>query len=182
MKIDDYSVDIMCNTLNAIAGMVFLPKEPIPSASIRQDILDAQKMISVLYEENQKLKDKEPGRWIWVPFNPDSELGFWRCSNCGFAPAHFNMVHYHLKYCPECGKKMVSTPGVQFYESLGEMVFAECSDPPGDPWVYRTVEGLNAIRQTLDEKQGEQIWRAQKLISELYKENQKLKGENNGRT
>lgn len=126
MKIDDYSVDIMCNTLNAIAGMVFLPKEPIPSARIRQDILDAQKMISVLYEENQKLKDK------------------------------------------------VSTPGVQFYESLDEKIFAE---EGGDPWVYRTVEGLNAIRQTLDEKQSEQIWRAQELIWELYKENQKLKGE-----
>lgn len=126
MKIDGFSVSIMCNTLNAIAGMVFLPKEPIPSARIRQDILDAQKMISVLYEENQKLKDK------------------------------------------------VSTPGVQFYESLGEKIFAE---EGGDPWVYRTVEGLNSIRQTLDKKQSEQIWRAQELIWKLYKENQKLKGE-----
>lgn len=58
MYIDGYSVDIMCNTLNSIAGMVFLPKEPIASARIRQDILDAQKMISVLYEENQKLKEE----------------------------------------------------------------------------------------------------------------------------
>ena len=129
MKIDDESVDRMCNTLNALAGM-FPPQPIFPNPVIRQHILDAQEMISVLYEENQKLKDK-----------------------------------------------VVSTPGVQFYESLGEKIFVEGSDPPGDPWVYRTVEGLNAIRQTLDEKQSERIWRAQELIWELYKENQKLKGE-----
>lgn len=123
MKIDDESVGRMCNSLNAISGL--WPELP----HVRLHILKAQEMITVLYEENKKLKRED------------------------------------------------NNPGVQFYESLGEMVFAECSNPPGDPWIYRTVESLNAIRQTLDEKQSEQIWRAQELIWELYKENQKLKGE-----
>ena len=123
MKIDDESVLRLCNSLNAISGL--WPELP----HVRLHILKAQEMITVLYEENKKLKRED------------------------------------------------DNPGVQFYESLGEKIFVEGSDPPGDPLVYRTVEGLNTIRQTLDEKQSEQIWRAQELIWELYKEIQKLKGE-----
>ena len=108
---------------------------------------------------------------------PEEEPFIHLCSKCEDAFEEWLNPTLEPWGSPECGKKMVSTPGVQFYESLGEKIFVEGSDPPGDPWVYRTVEGLNAIRQTLDEKQSEQIWRAQELISELYKENKKLKGE-----
>lgn len=102
MKIDDESVYGLCNSLNAIAGSL-LPVFP----HAYDYILRAQEMITILYEENKKLKDKEPGRWIWVPYDSSNpELGFFTCSNCGFQPAHFNLAKHHLKYCPNCGKKM----------------------------------------------------------------------------
>lgn len=71
MKIDDESVDRMCNTLNALAGMfppqpiapalagMFPPQPIVPNPVIRQHILDAQEMISVIYEENKKLKEEK---------------------------------------------------------------------------------------------------------------------------
>ena len=103
MKIDDNSVYLLCNSLNAISGL--WPELP----HVRLHILKAQEMITVLYEENKKLKreDDNPGRWLWVPYDSSNpELGFFTCSNCGFQPAHFNMAKHHLKYCPDCGKKM----------------------------------------------------------------------------
>ncbi len=59
MKIDDYSVSMMCNTLNAIAGM-YLPSQWIQTTpETRQQILYAKEMISTLYEENKKLKGEK---------------------------------------------------------------------------------------------------------------------------
>ena len=50
MKIDDESVYRMCNSLNAISWL--WPEIP----HVRLHILKAQEMITVLYEENKKLK------------------------------------------------------------------------------------------------------------------------------
>ena len=53
MKIDDESVWQLCNSLNAISGL--WPELP----HVRLHILKAQEMITVLYEENKKLKGEK---------------------------------------------------------------------------------------------------------------------------
>lgn len=54
MEIDDESVYGLCNSLNAIAGSL-LPVFP----HAYDYILRAQEMITVLYEENKKLKGEK---------------------------------------------------------------------------------------------------------------------------
>ena len=53
MKIDDESVYGLCNSLNAISGL--WPELP----HVRLHILKAQEIITVLYEENKKLKGEK---------------------------------------------------------------------------------------------------------------------------
>ena len=53
MTIDDESVWRLCNSLNAISGL--WPELP----RVRLHILKAQEMITVLYEENKKLKGEK---------------------------------------------------------------------------------------------------------------------------
>ena len=96
MKIDDESVYGLCNSLNAISGL--WPELP----HVRLHILKAQEMITVLYEENKKLKGAN---------NDNGDLGHWvdsgdpltfSCSRCGYEVARYN----NTPCCPNCGKKM----------------------------------------------------------------------------
>ena len=72
--------------------------------SLAKSVNDAAELIHKL---------QKTGKWEWVqlfpsvPYDSNSELGNWHCSECGFIPASFNLAKKHLNYCPNCGARMV---------------------------------------------------------------------------
>lgn len=52
------------------------------------------------------LQVQKTGRWIWVQYDSNPEIGNHHCSVCGFIPACFNLARKHLNYCPKCGADM----------------------------------------------------------------------------
>ena len=71
--------------------------------SLAKSVNDAAELIHKL---------QKTGKWEWVqlfpsvPYDSNSELGNWHCSECGFIPASFNLAKKHLNYCPNCGSDM----------------------------------------------------------------------------
>ena len=86
------------------------------------DLIDRQRVLNILsyfdletptwqLEMIKKLPSAEPeqktGKWEWVQYDSNHEIGDWHCSECGFMPASFNLAKKHLNYCPNCGARMV---------------------------------------------------------------------------
>ncbi len=46
------------------------------------------------------------GKWEWVQYDENPEIGNFHCSECRYIPAIFNMSAQKLNYCPKCGAKM----------------------------------------------------------------------------
>ena len=71
--------------------------------SLAKSINDAAELIRKL---------QKTGKWEWVqlfpsvPYDSNTELGNWHCSECGFMPSSFNLAKKHLNYCPSCGSRM----------------------------------------------------------------------------
>lgn len=51
--------------------------------------------------------ERKKGKWIWVQYDANPEIGNWHCSECRFMPSAFNLAKKHLNYCPNCGAKMM---------------------------------------------------------------------------
>ncbi len=53
----------------------------------------------------EKALEQEPktGRWEWVQYDANPEIGNFYCSECQYIPASSNM-----NYCPNCGARMES--------------------------------------------------------------------------
>lgn len=54
----------------------------------------------------EALKKKKSGKWMWIPYEDNPEIGNWHCSQCFFMPAAFNLAKKHLRFCPNCGADM----------------------------------------------------------------------------
>lgn len=46
------------------------------------------------------------GRWEWVQYDANPEIGNFHCSECRYIPASFNMSAQKLNFCPNCGARM----------------------------------------------------------------------------
>ena len=46
------------------------------------------------------------GRWEWVQYDANPEIGNFHCSECRYIPAAFNLSARRMHYCPNCGAKM----------------------------------------------------------------------------
>lgn len=90
--------------------------QPCEDAISRVDALNAVTMASVRSEaiENielipntyQRPTGKKAGRWEWVQYDANPEIGNFHCSECRYIPASFNMSAQKLNFCPNCGAKM----------------------------------------------------------------------------
>lgn len=75
----------------------------------RQAVLEIAKNYGAVMTqiEVEKLSSVQPerkkGRWEWVQYDADPNIGNYHCSECRFIPAIFSN---HLKFCPYCGAKM----------------------------------------------------------------------------
>ena len=50
-------------------------------------------------------EERPQGKWVYVQYDADPEIGNWHCSNCRCMPWYSGDIHT-LKYCPECGADM----------------------------------------------------------------------------
>ena len=66
-----------------------------------------QSAYTVCIEIVERLPSAErKGKWVWVQYDANPELGNFHCSECHFIPACFNWSRKHLNFCPNCGADM----------------------------------------------------------------------------
>lgn len=56
--------------------------------------------------ERMPFVEERKGKWIWVQYDSDPEIGNFHCSECRFIPASYNLAKKYLNFCPNCGAYM----------------------------------------------------------------------------
>lgn len=88
-----------------------LEQQPCEDCISRQAVLDlvnADWKYEGLETDVASLPSVTPkaGRWEWVQYDANPEIGNFHCSECRYIPASFNMSAQKLNFCPNCGAKM----------------------------------------------------------------------------
>lgn len=68
-------------------------------------------MATRIYEFEKELYalppvEQKQGKWEWVQYDANPEIGNFHCSECRYIPAIFNLSAQRMHYCPNCGAKM----------------------------------------------------------------------------
>lgn len=109
--------NVMGCTIQMLEGLPSAQKndeiDPNDDLIKRQDAIDAVTKYCTEHDLRDLLADLEvlpsaqkTGKWIWVQYDSNPEIGNWHCSVCRFMPASFNLAKKHLNYCPNCGAYM----------------------------------------------------------------------------